>query len=73
MSLRINHNISAINTHRRLLENDALVTKSLEKLSSDGQLQGYKHEGFWHAMDIIKDKNTLNEMWQTKKAPWKIW
>ena len=45
----------------------------LERLSFDGQLEGYKHESFWHAMDILRDKNTLHEMWEAKKAPWKIW
>ena len=54
-------------------KNEPFEASSLEKLSSDGQLHGYKHEGFWHAMDIIRDKNTLNEMWKTNKAPWKIW
>ena len=45
----------------------------LEKLSSDGQLMGYKHTGFWHAMDVLRDKMVLQNLWEQKKAPWKIW
>jgi len=45
----------------------------LEKLSSDGQLMGYKHTGFWHAMDVLRDKIVLQNLWEQKKAPWKIW
>ena len=45
----------------------------LEKLSSDGQLMGYKHTGFWHAMDVLRDKIILQNLWEQKKAPWKIW
>lgn len=45
----------------------------LKKLSSDGQLNAYRHHGFWHAMDMLKDKIDLNNMWAENKAPWKIW
>ncbi|MCI0501259.1 MAG: glucose-1-phosphate cytidylyltransferase, partial [Epsilonproteobacteria bacterium] len=33
----------------------------------------YKHEGFWSPMDSLKDKNDLNKLWDTNKAPWKTW
>lgn len=45
----------------------------LEKLAKDGQLNAYKHYGFWRPMDTLRDKNELTEMWMTEKAPWKIW
>lgn len=43
------------------------------KLSQDGQLNAYKHIGFWHPMDMLKDKNDLNKLWDTNQAPWKVW
>lgn len=45
----------------------------LRKLAKDGQLNAYKHTGFWHAMDMLKDKEDLNKMWAENKAPWKLW
>lgn len=45
----------------------------LRNLAHDGQLDAYKHEGFWRPMDMLKDKNDLNEMWSSGKAPWKVW
>ena len=33
----------------------------------------YNHDGFWHPMDTLRDKNVLEDMWQNNKAPWKIW
>jgi len=45
----------------------------LEKLAKDGEMQAFKHEGFWKPMDILKDNKDLNEMWDSGKAPWKVW
>jgi len=45
----------------------------LRSLSVDGQLVAYRHEGFWAAMDTLRDKIHLEEMWSSKQAPWKIW
>lgn len=45
----------------------------LEKLASDGELQAYKHEGFWYAMDTLRDKNKLEELWNSGSPPWKKW
>ena len=42
-------------------------------LARDGELKAYKHNGFWHPMDMLKDKIELNEMWDSGKAPWKVW
>jgi len=45
----------------------------VERLAHDGQLMGYRHYGFWSCMDTIKEKNMLEELWASGKAPWKIW
>jgi len=45
----------------------------LETLASEGQLVAYKHLGFWHALDTLRDKNFLNSLWSSGTAPWKIW
>jgi glucose-1-phosphate cytidylyltransferase len=45
----------------------------LERLTRDGQMMGYRHYGFWSCMDTLKEKNTLEELWSTKNAPWKVW
>ena len=45
----------------------------LERLSSEGQLMAYKHPGFWQCMDTMRDKQILDEMWESGEAPWKIW
>jgi glucose-1-phosphate cytidylyltransferase len=45
----------------------------LESLAKKGQLNAFKHEGFWYAMDTLRDKNYLEEEWATGKAPWKLW
>ncbi len=44
-----------------------------ERLARDGQLAAYKHSGYWHAMDTLRDRNQLNELWHSGKAPWKLW
>ena len=43
------------------------------RLAHDGELVGYRHNGFWSCMDTIKEKNMLEELWASGKAPWKIW
>tara|TARA_B100000795_G_C22726052_1_gene409476 strand:- start:351 stop:1130 length:780 start_codon:yes stop_codon:yes gene_type:complete len=45
----------------------------LEKLSKDKQLIAYKHDGFWQPMDTLREKNYLEELWISGKAPWKVW
>lgn len=46
---------------------------ALEKLAKDNELYAYKHHGFWKPMDTLRDKNQLTEMWESEKAPWKVW
>lgn len=45
----------------------------LESLARDGELMAWRHPGFWHAMDTLRDRNHLENLWATGKAPWKIW
>lgn len=42
-------------------------------LAGDGQLAAYKHQGFWQPMDTLRDRQYLEELWASGKAPWKIW
>ena len=45
----------------------------LKRLSNEGQLVAFKHQDFWKPMDTIRDKNELEQMWQTGLAHWKVW
>ena len=44
-----------------------------ETLSKERQLTAFKHKGFWYPMDTLRDKRHLESLWNTKKAPWKVW
>lgn len=54
-------------------DDDALEGKPLESLAKSGELMAYKHEGFWQCMDALRDRQLLEELWRSGKAPWKIW
>lgn len=58
-----------------LIDDDASVweDKPLQTLSKRSQLGAYKHTGFWRPMDTLRDKHTLEELWESGKAPWKTW
>ena len=45
----------------------------LENLAKDAELTVYKHHGFWQPMDTLREKNLLEELWASGKAPWKKW
>jgi glucose-1-phosphate cytidylyltransferase len=45
----------------------------LNRLTSEGQLSTYLHEGFWQPVDTLRDKTTLQDLWDGGKAPWKMW
>jgi glucose-1-phosphate cytidylyltransferase len=45
----------------------------LKKLARDGQLAAFKHIGFWHPMDTLRDKYHLERLWESGEAPWRIW
>ena len=57
------------------IEGDATVweREPMERLASEGQFVAYRHDRFWQPMDTLRDKLHLEELWQTGKAPWKIW
>ena len=45
----------------------------LETLAKEHKLTAFKHDGFWHPMDTLRDKNRLEKLWSSDKAPWKNW
>ena len=47
--------------------------ESLIRLAEEGQLMAFEHDGFWQPMDTLRDKNHLEELWQSGNAPWKMW
>ena len=57
------------------LEDDSTIweREPLEKLAKEGQLSAYKHTNFWQPLDTLRDKNYLEKLWASGKAPWKIW
>ncbi len=48
-------------------------TAPLEGLARDGELFAFRHTGFWHAMDTLRDRTQLEALWQSGRAPWKVW
>jgi glucose-1-phosphate cytidylyltransferase len=59
----------------KYLENDSTVLERapLETVAKTGQLMAYKHSGFWQPMDKLSEKVYLEDLWNSGKAPWKIW
>lgn len=57
------------------LEDDRTVLeqKPMRALAKDGELMSYYHEGFWQCMDTKREKDLLEELWDSGKAPWKVW
>ncbi|MDF3942666.1 glucose-1-phosphate cytidylyltransferase [Achromobacter denitrificans] len=58
-----------------LIDDDQTIweREPLERLAEAGQLNSYKHEGFWQPMDTLRDRTYLEELWQDGSAPWKVW
>jgi len=54
-------------------DNMILEREPLETIANEGNLIAYKHDGFWQPMDTLREKNQLEEMWTSNKAPWKLW
>ena len=54
-------------------EDSVLEEKPLANLAKDGQLSAYRHPGFWQPMDTYRESITLNNLWDSGNAPWKIW
>lgn len=58
-----------------LIEGDHISWEGLplESLAQNGQLESFEHDGFWHPMDTLRDKNHLEALWSSGKAPWRTW
>lgn len=54
-------------------DNTVFEKEPLEQLAKNHELVAYKHNGFWKCMDTLRDKNQLEEMWNSGHAPWKVW
>ena len=48
-------------------------SKPLKLLAEKGELEAFKHDGFWQPMDTLREKNYLEELWLTNQAPWRVW
>ena len=57
------------------IENDLTIWEGepLQKLAADSELMLFRHDGFWHPVDTLRDKQALEKMWEENIAPWKIW
>lgn len=58
-----------------LSDDESLIfeRQPLETIAQQGKLQAFKHHGFWQCMDTQRDKGVLEKLWESNKAPWKIW
>jgi len=58
-----------------LVDGDASIweREPMERLAADGDLSAYQHDGFWHAMDTLRDRTVLEELWESGQAPWRTW
>jgi glucose-1-phosphate cytidylyltransferase len=58
-----------------LIEGDHTSWESapLAQLAASGQLEAFEHRGFWQPMDTLREKNLLEDLWSSGKAPWKVW
>lgn len=58
-----------------IVDGDSTVFEQapLMNLAKDGEIYTYKHDGFWMPMDTLRDKNTLQKLWENGNAPWKVW
>lgn len=54
-------------------DNTIWEKEPLERLAAAGELAAFEHSGFWQPMDTLRDKQLLEDLWQTGQAPWKIW
>lgn len=58
-----------------LIDGDPMVweREPMERLAENRQIEAFKHDGFWRPMDTLRDKNHLEDLWDSNKAPWKVW
>ena len=45
----------------------------MERLTAEGQLMAFRHEGYWQPMDTVRERNLLEQLWQSGRAPWRVW
>ncbi len=59
----------------RYIDGDRTVWEQepMHELAREGQLSCYRHEGYWQAMDTLRDRNQLEQLWSSGQAPWRIW
>ncbi len=57
------------------ISDDATVWEQepLQNIAKEGRLGAYRHDGFWHPMDTLRDKNVLEQLWKSGDPPWKVW
>lgn len=57
------------------IDGDAIFweREPLQRLAADGQFVAFRHRGFWHSMDTLRDMHRLDELWESGAAPWKLW
>ncbi|MCC9166770.1 glucose-1-phosphate cytidylyltransferase [Pontibacter harenae] len=57
------------------IEGDSTIWERgpMEKLAEEGELSAFRHKGFWQPMDTLRDRNLLEDLWQSGKAPWNVW
>jgi len=57
------------------IDGDATIweREPMERIAHEGQFTAYRHDGFWQPMDTLRDKHHLEQLWQSGRAPWKIW
>ena len=60
-------NFDSIKDDSTILEREPFVSAAESKMFT------YRHNGFWQCMDTLRDRNELEQLWQSGKAPWKIW
>ena len=58
-----------------LIDGDETVweREPLQRLAAEGRLSAFRHSGFWHPMDTLRDKEHLEQLWQSGAAPWRVW
>ncbi|MGH8500589.1 MAG: glucose-1-phosphate cytidylyltransferase, partial [Methylococcales bacterium] len=58
-----------------LIAGDSTVWEQepLTRLAHEGQLSAYRHPGFWHCLDTLRDKHVLEQAWESGDPPWKVW
>lgn len=72
----INGGFFILNPHViQLIKDDSTIWERdpMEKIAAEGQMHAFFHHGFWQPMDTLRDKTHLEELWNSGKAPWKLW